>query len=72
MHFGSGICERRVTVDWIPVLAGGKALTVDVPKASGSQGTFGPAVVDRGKVPLYGFRRGVAIQLCAYVDEALN
>ena len=41
-------------------------------EAGGREGSFGPAVVDAGKVPIYGVRGGVAVKLVADVDEILD
>jgi hypothetical protein len=43
-----------------------------VPKASGSEGTTGPAVADVCKVPLDRFGVSVSVQLVTGVDESLD
>ena len=43
-----------------------------VAETRGCQGTFGPAVVDAGEVPVYSLWRGISIQLIADVNEVLH
>lgn len=45
-NLGAGCVQRCVAVYWVPVLAGGKALTVNVAKAGSGQSTLSPAAVD--------------------------
>ena len=48
------------------VLRGGE------PEASRGKGSFAPAVVDAGDMPVYGVRGGVAVKLVADIDEVLH
>jgi hypothetical protein len=66
------IVKGCIAVHWVPVLARGKALTIDVSEACSRQGTLGPAAVDGGEVPFYRLGRGMSVELCAYVDETLD
>jgi hypothetical protein len=66
------IVEGCIAVHWVPVLARGKALTINVSEARGCQGSLGPAAVDGSEMPFYRLGCGVAVELCAYVDESLD
>ena len=52
--------------------ARGVALGGGKPEASGGKGSFGPAVVDAGEMPVHGVRGRVAAELVADVDEVLH
>lgn len=76
------LCGRRGTVhpadfrhaeDGLPALKGRRvALRGGEAEAGGGKGSFGPAVVDAGKMPVYGVRGGVAVKLVADVNEVLH
>ena len=42
-----------------------------IAKTGGCEGTFGPAIVDTGEVPVYFLGRSISVQLVADVDEML-
>lgn len=60
--------------DGLPALEDGGVVAVGrgVAEAGGGEGTFRPAVVDAGEVPVHFLGRGVAVQLVADVDEVLD
>ena len=65
--------DLRHAEDGLPALeAGHVASRGRVTEAGGREGSFGPAVVDARKVPIYSVRCGVAVKLVADVDEMLD
>ena len=63
----------RHTEDGLPALIDRRiALRSGEPEAGRGEGSFGPAVVDAGDMPVYRVRGGVAVQLVADVDEVLD
>ena len=76
------LCSRRGAVlaadlryaeHGLPTLIDGRgALRGGKSEAGGSEGSFGPAIVDAGDMPVHRVRGGVAVQLVADVDEVLD
>ena len=63
----------RYAEDGLPTLIDGRvAFRGGKSEAGGGEGSFGPAVVDAGDMPVYRVRGGVAVQLVADVDEMLD
>lgn len=74
-----GGCSRGVAVDLgnaedgLPAVVDGDIVCrYMIAKARGCEGTFGPAVVDTGKVPVHFFWRSISIKLIADVNEVLH
>lgn len=76
------LCRRRRTMNSadfrhaknrLPALKGWRiTLRSGEPEASGGKGSFSPAIVDAGEMPIYGVRGGVTVKLVADVDEVLH
>ena len=65
--------DFRHAEDGLPALVGRRvALRGGEAEAGGGEGSFGPAVVDAGEMPVDGVRSGVAVKLVADVDEVLH
>ena len=65
--------DFRHAEDGLPALEAGHVVSRGgETEAGGREGSLGPAVVDAGKVPIYGVRGGVAVKLVADVDEMLD
>lgn len=65
--------DFRDAEDGLPAFeAGGVALRGGKAEAGGGEGSFAPAVVDAGEVPVYRIWGGVAVELVADVDEVLH
>lgn len=57
----------------LPALKGHRVtLSRGKAEAGGGEGSFGPAVVDAGEMPVYGVRDSIAVELIADVDEVLD
>ena len=76
------LCSRRRTMNSadfrhaknrLPALNGRRITSGSgKPEASGGKGSFTPAVVDAGEMPVYGVGGGVTVKLVADVDEVLH
>ncbi len=65
--------DFRHAEDGLPALKGRHvALRGGESEAGGGEGSFGPAVVDAGEVPVYGVRGRVTVKLVADVDQMLH
>ena len=65
--------DFRHAEDGLPAFVGRRvALRGGEAEAGGGEGSFGPAVVDAGEMPVDGVRSGVAVKLVADVDEVLH
>ena len=65
--------DFRHAEDGLPALKGRRvSLRGGESEAGGGEGSFGPAVIDAGEMPVYGVRGRVTVKLVADVDQMLH